>query len=125
MTPRRKPYVLFTALWWLTGAVLFILSAMTVSSARGSRHDIHALVVGAIEAVGAVLFLFPSSMRFGSALLLLALGVAFVAHTILGQFRADLLIYAAVVVFVAANGASGASAANAGDAQVSGPPSVP
>lgn len=122
MTPRRKPYVLFTALWWLTGAVLFILSAMTVWSARGSRHDIHALVVGAIEAVGAVLFLFPSSMRFGSALLLLALGVAFVVHAILGQFRADLLVYAAVVVFV---GSNGASAANAGDAQVSGRPSVP
>jgi uncharacterized membrane protein YphA (DoxX/SURF4 family) len=106
MIARERPYALFIALWWITGAVLFALSAMTVWRAHiGVHHDIHAIIIGLIEAIGAVLFLLPGSVRIGSALLLLALAFALIAHTAAGQFRGDLLVYAAVVAFVAANAA--------------------
>jgi hypothetical protein len=104
MIAYRKPYALFNGLWWLTGMVLFVLSAETAWFARGSNnHNVHALIVGSIEAVGAVLFLIPRTLGIGSTLLLIALSIAFVVHAAAGQFRADLLVYGAVVGFVAIN----------------------
>jgi hypothetical protein len=61
------------------------------------------LVIGGLEAIGALLFLIPRSVAAGSSLLLIALSIAFVVHAVGGQFRGDLLVYAAVVGFVATN----------------------
>lgn len=51
-----------------------------------------------------LLFIVPKTMRLGAAGLLLTLSVALVAHLFLGQFRADLLLYAVAVAFVAVHG---------------------
>jgi hypothetical protein len=55
---------------------------------RFGAEDPHARIIGAIEALGAVL-------------LLLTLGIAFVIHAVRGEWRGDLLVYVAGVLLVA------------------------
>jgi uncharacterized membrane protein YphA (DoxX/SURF4 family) len=68
------------------------------------RSDLHALVIGSIEAVGAAAFLVPRTLRPGAALLLLPLGAAALIHAGRGEWRPDLLVYAAGVLLVAVHG---------------------
>jgi len=68
------------------------------------RTDLHARIIGSIEAVGAVAFLAPRTLRLGAALLLLTLVGAILAHAGQGEWRPDLLVYAAGVVLVTAHG---------------------
>ena len=89
------------------GLVLLVFSVKTaldaLSPAAGHLPHVAALI-GTIEAVGAVLFLFPRTLRTGGALLLLSIGVALLLHGLGGQFRGDLLIYAAGTWFVMVHG---------------------
>lgn len=66
--------------------------------------DIHARLIGSIEAVGAIAFLVPRSFRFGAGILLLTLVLAVVLHAARAEWRPDLLVYAAGVLLVAAHG---------------------
>jgi hypothetical protein len=68
--------------------------------------DLHARIIGSIEAVGAVAFLIPRTLRFGGALLLLSLVGAVLVHAGLGDWRPDLLVYAAGVVLVTVHGSA-------------------
>ena len=95
----------FLALWWTAGVVLLVGSVETFHGALGPKH--HAPVVAvlaAAEAVSALLFLVPRTLRVGAAGLLLTLGVAMVVHLFFHQFRWDLLLDAAAVAFVAVPG---------------------
>lgn len=97
----------FVAFWWILGGVLLVLSVQTVRSAIGSaasHSDVHAVLVGSVEAIAAVLFLIPGAMRVGGVGLLLTLAVGFVVHTFRGHFAGPLLVYAAGVVFVMVHG---------------------
>jgi uncharacterized membrane protein YphA (DoxX/SURF4 family) len=66
--------------------------------------DLHARLIGTIEAIGALAFLVPKTFRGGAALLLLTVLVAVVLHASRGEWRPDLLVYAAGVVLVAVHG---------------------
>ena len=68
--------------------------------------DLHARIIGSIEAVGAVAFLIPRTLRFGGALLLLSLIGALLVHAGMGDWRPDLLVYAAGVVLVIVHGSA-------------------
>jgi hypothetical protein len=68
--------------------------------------DLHARIIGTIEAVGAAAFLIPATLRLGAALLLLSLIGALVVHAAAGEFRPDLLVYAAGVLLVALHGSA-------------------
>jgi hypothetical protein len=68
--------------------------------------DLHARIIGTIEAVGSVAFLIPPTLRFGAALLLFSLVGALVLHAAMGELRPDLLVYAAGVIFVAIHGSA-------------------
>jgi hypothetical protein len=70
----------------------------------GGPHATHLVLLGGFEAVAALLFLFPRTLRLGAGGLLLSCGVAFVAHAAMGQWRGDLLVYMAAVLFVAIHG---------------------
>lgn len=96
----------FLALWLITGLVVLALSVGTVYSALGAaRHPApHLAVLGSIEAIGALLFLVPRTVRWGAGGLLATLAAALALHALLGQFRGDLLVYGAVVAFVAVHG---------------------
>jgi uncharacterized membrane protein YphA (DoxX/SURF4 family) len=97
----------FLALWWVLGGVLLLLSIQTVRSALvlgGPHPDMHAVLIGSVEAVAALLFLIPPLMRVGGAGLLFTFAVAFLLHSLHGQFAAPLLVYAAGVVFIMVHG---------------------
>jgi hypothetical protein len=66
--------------------------------------DLHALIIGSIEALGAVAFLFPRTLALGAGALLLTLLGALAVHAARGEWRPDLLVYAAGVFFVAVHG---------------------
>src|SRR5215207_7368127 len=104
--PPRSLSRSFLALWIGTGLVLLVGSAETVRDAWvGSRHASPRLVLlGGIEAVAALLFLVPHTIRIGAVGLLGTIGIAFVVHTALGQIRGDLLLYGVVVLFVLVHG---------------------
>lgn len=67
-------------------------------------NDLHARLIGSLEALGAIAFLVPRSLRFGAATLLLTLVLAAALHAVRGEWRPDLLVYAAGVLLVAAHG---------------------
>ena len=68
--------------------------------------DLHARIVGSVEAVGAVAFLIPRTLRFGGALLVLSIVGGFLVHAGMGDWRPDLLVYAAGVVLVTLHGSA-------------------
>ena len=73
---------------------------------RGTRENhmtdpSRALLIGSIEAVGAAAFLVPRTLRGGAAVLLLTLCAAVLVHAGRGEWRPDLLVYAAGVMLVA------------------------
>ena len=68
--------------------------------------DPHARIVGSIEAVGAVAFLVPRTLRFGAVLLLLSIVGAVLVHASMGDWRPDLLVYVAGVVLVTVHGSA-------------------
>ena len=95
----------FIAFHLTLGLTLLVLSARTVLEAlQGGHAHPHVALLGAMEAAGAVLFLLPRSLRAGGVLLLITIGLAFLVHAATGQFRGDLLVYAAGTWFVMVHG---------------------
>jgi uncharacterized membrane protein YphA (DoxX/SURF4 family) len=104
--PPRKLVHAFVILWWTAGILLFVWSTQTAQGAMqvGHSHNSHVALLGFVEAASAALFLIPRTMRLGAAGLLSTFAVAFFAHAARQEFRGDLLLYAAVVAFVALHG---------------------
>jgi hypothetical protein len=104
--PPRSLLRAFLALWIFTGVALLVGSVLTVREALAAGHhgNPHLMMLGSAEAVAALLFIVPRSMRVGAAGLLATIGIAFAVHTALGQWRGDLLVYGCVVAFVAVHG---------------------
>ncbi len=104
--PPRRLLRGFLVLWLTTGVVLFVASLETVRTALGSARHVnpHLALLAGVEALGAALFLVPKLMRLVAIALVLTIGLAFVVHTILGEYRGDLLVYAAGVTFVGIHG---------------------
>jgi hypothetical protein len=71
--------------------------------AAASAHTPIALLASA-EAVAAIVFVIPRTMRIGATMLLAILAVAFVIHALQGEVASQLLLYAAVVAFVLVHG---------------------
>jgi hypothetical protein len=102
--PPRSLMRSFLLLWMVTGVVLFVASVRTVAEAAGPHANPHLVLLGGVEALSALLFLMPWTLRLGAVGLLTTIGIAFLVHTLMGQFRGDLLLYAAAVVFVSVHG---------------------
>jgi hypothetical protein len=96
----------FVVQWWTVGAVLLYLSVRSMHAGLqgGSGHDAHLVLIGGVEALAAVLFLIPRTLRIGAYGLLIVFAVVFLLHALRLQFRGDILIYAVVVLFVAVHG---------------------
>ena len=99
--PSRKLMRAFVLLWWTLGVVLLVGSVQTVQS---FWHHSPVVLLGGVEAVAAVLFLVPQTLRLGAAALLLTLAVALLLHLTMHELRWDLLLYASGVYFVAVHG---------------------
>lgn len=98
--PPRSLLRAFLVLWVVTGIALLIGSVDTVRQALGGHPNPHLALLGAVEALAALVFLIPRTTRAGAVGLVTTIGVAFAVHAVLGQFRGDLLVYAAAAAFV-------------------------
>src|ERR1041385_5371022 len=96
----------FLFLWLATGIALLYGSGETARGALASAHHVnpHLVVLASVEAIAAVLFLIPRTMRLGAIGLLTTIFVAFAVHTVLHEFRGDLLLYGAAVLFILNHG---------------------
>jgi hypothetical protein len=104
--PFRSLVRAFLVQWWTVGIVVLYLSLKTVYAGlpSSSDYDPHAVLIGCFEAVAALLFVIPRTLRIGAFGLLVTFAVVFVIHALRLQFRGDLLVYGAVVWFVAVHG---------------------
>jgi hypothetical protein len=102
--PSRRLLRAFVLLWWTLGLVLLIASIKTVGGGLVPAHHSPVVLLAAVEAVAALLFLVPPTLRLGAAGLLLTLAVAALVHLAMHELRWDLLLYAAGVYFVAVHG---------------------
>ena len=104
--PSRRLVLSFVILWWTLGIVLLVLSIRTAQAGIASRGSMvpHAALLGVLEAIAALLFLIPRTLRGGAAGLLFTIAVAFLLHAFRHQVRWDLLVYAAAVIFVWVHG---------------------
>ncbi len=96
----------FVVQWWTVGTVLLYLSVKTMYAGlqSGGGHDAHLILIGGFEALAAVLFLIPRTLRIGAFGLLMVFAVVLLIHALQLQLRGDVLVYAAVVLFVAVHG---------------------
>lgn len=96
----------FLFLWVATGIALFYGSIETARSAFASAGPLnpHLVVLASVEAAAAILFLIPRTMRLGAIGLLATIFIAFGVHVVLHEFRGDLLLYGAAVLFICVHG---------------------
>jgi hypothetical protein len=125
--PQRGLVRAFLGLWWTLGAVLLVLSVRTALNALWpgpGGFDLHVALIASIEAVGALLFLIPRTMRAGGWTLLATFAAASLLHLAHGEFPWQLLIDAAGVLFVIVHGPVPlmTQAAGAAHPGASGPP---
>ena len=103
MTEYQRLRPSFVLLHVALGLLLGVGGATTAWMASGP-HAAHLTVLGSFEAVAAVLFLLPWTVRLGAVGLLVSCGVAFAVHAAMGQWRGDLVLYMVAVLFVAMHG---------------------
>ena len=108
ISPRalRGSYLAFR----LTLGAIILLSSFPVAAASIGTGRWHLAVLTGLEAVGAVLFLLPRTLRLGAALLLLTFCVAIVTHALRGEYETHLVVYAVATLFVLAQGPTGPAA---------------
>lgn len=105
--PTRNLVRAFLALWWTVGLLLFLYSVRTVIgelSVNGGGAHSHVAILAAAEAIAALLFLLPHTMRAGGIGLLVVFLLAFTLHALRGEFASQLLLYAAAVTFIVVHG---------------------
>ena len=85
------------------GAVILLSSFPVAAASIGTGHW-HLAALAGTEAIGAILFLLPRTLRVGAALLLLTLGIAIVTHALRGEFEGRLVVYLVATLFVFAQG---------------------
>lgn len=105
--PSRHLVRAFFALWWILGILLIAYSVQTAWHSLKSGTDgasLHVAALASVEAVAALLFLVPSTMRVAGVCLLAAFALAFVLHLTRGEFASQLLLYAAGVTFIMVHG---------------------
>ena len=109
-TTLRRSFIIFHLTLGLTLLVLSIRTALHALGPGAGQGDSHVVVLAILEAFGAALFLLPRTLRAGGMLLLLTIGLALLVHLVSGQFRGDLLVYAAGTWFLMVHGPGWSSA---------------
>jgi uncharacterized membrane protein YphA (DoxX/SURF4 family) len=106
MTEYQRLRPSFVLLHVTLGLLLGVGGATTAWAAyrAADPHAAHLVALGGFEAVAALLFLLPRTLRLGAAGLVLSCAVALVVHLSMGQWRGDLVLYIVAVLFVAAHG---------------------
>jgi hypothetical protein len=104
----RRLRLAFVVFHYTLGLVVLIQSLVTAyhafATGAGPQQDPHVGILASVEAVAAVLFLVPRTVRIGGGLLLAVFAVAVAVHAVRGEFASTLVAYAAAVVFVMVHG---------------------
>jgi hypothetical protein len=96
---------LFIVLYVAFGIILAVEGIMTLTHAVPDRNTLH-VAFGAAETMGALLFLWPRTMRLGAMCCLLpAFAAAAMVHIGQGEFPSEHLVYAIATVFATLHGA--------------------
>ncbi|MGH7679372.1 MAG: Clp protease N-terminal domain-containing protein, partial [Gemmatimonadaceae bacterium] len=103
--PAGKRQITFVALWWTLGIVALIESARLLMRglAMPEGTSVALVSVAVLEAVGAVLFLAPRTLKVGAVILLGVFAAGFIGHVFRGQFLTQFLVYAAATLFIVAS----------------------
>ncbi len=101
--PFRRAFALFHA---TLGTIVLlqsigVLRRVLAATAGGTSHT-HIVVIAAVEALAALLFLIPKTLDIGGTVLLIVFAIAFLLHGVHGQW--GLFVYAAGVILVMVNG---------------------
>jgi hypothetical protein len=100
----------FIAFHLTLGAVVLVESLITVLQAHGAGGAPHAglgvAVLAGAEAVAALLFMLPATLRLGAVSLLAIFLFAVAFHGLHGELQLTLLVYAAGVFFVMVHGSA-------------------
>ena len=101
----------FLSLYITLGLVVLAQSVQTILAAQRGEitgpDRLHALILGTVETLAALLFLVPRTMRVGAVALLAIFALAFAIHALGGNWHLALLVYAAGVLFVHIHGVRG------------------
>ncbi len=89
-------------------SVVFFQSVVTALEAFGAELGVNwpLFALASVEAVAAVLFVIPATLRVGGITLCLVFLVAIIAHAIIGDFALHLFVYGAGTVFILVHGAA-------------------
>lgn len=99
----RRSFVSFHC---VLAAVVFLQSIVTVLHAFIGQSAHWLVWFAGAEAVAAIMFLVPATMRVGAIFLLLIFSVAIVLHGLQGELQLSLVVYIAGVVLVMAHGSA-------------------
>ncbi|HEX9394157.1 MAG TPA: hypothetical protein VF923_05875 [Gemmatimonadales bacterium] len=114
----RRSFIAFhlvLGLGLLAGSIQTLRHALAPENIHSHSHQ-HLAVIAAVEAIGAVLFLLPRVSRAGALVLVAVIGLGFIAHSLQGEWRPDLAIYAAGAWLVYAMGGGWPSRGSTGAA---------
>jgi hypothetical protein len=103
----RRSFIVFHL---TLGVVVFVESLVTVLRTHGaggaSHFGLGVAVLAGAEAVAALLFLLPATLRLGAVALLAIFLFAVAFHGLHGELQLTLLVYAAGVFFVMVHGSA-------------------
>jgi len=87
--------------------VVFVQSFLTATKAFSVEPEANWLLFGlaSVEAVAAILFVIPATLKIGGIVLCLVFFVAFTLHAIVGEFELHLLVYFTGILFILFHGA--------------------
>lgn len=97
----------FIALHSTLGFVIIFESARTLIHAFGALVEHHHMaLLGSVELVTALLFLWPRTTRIGGSALVAIFLLALLVHALRGEFPVALLVYAAAALFITVHGSA-------------------
>jgi hypothetical protein len=105
---RHSVRLSFAIFHGILGVVIFVQSVRTavavVNGHAGNPLGSHLAILAAIEAIAAIFFLVPRTLRAGGIILLLIFAFAIAVHGITQEL--DLLVFAAGVLLVVVHGST-------------------
>jgi uncharacterized membrane protein YphA (DoxX/SURF4 family) len=100
----RRSFIAFhlvLGLGLLTASIQTLLHALAPENRHSHQHI---ALIAALEAIGAILFVIPRTLRPGALLMVFTIGSGFLLHAVQGEWRPDLAIYAVGTWFVLVHG---------------------
>ena len=103
----RRSFIAFHLTLGVVVLAQSLITVLHVSDMSGGQHvRVGVAVLAGAEAVAALLFIVPATLRWGALALLAIFFFALAFHGLRGELQLTLLVYAAGVVFVLVHGSA-------------------